>query len=367
MPIISGVEDLLNTAGGENLPDSEQEQDELFEHHRLVVEKGHILLRIDKYLVNRLANISRNRIQTAAEAGSILVNSKPVKSNYRIKPNDVISIVLSHPPREIELYPDDIPLDIVYEDEWLLVINKSPGLVVHPAFGHYRGTLVNAVLHHLYPELNGKPVPSESVRPGLVHRIDKNTSGLIVLTKTEVALTNLAKQFFDRTINRKYNALVWGTFNEEGGTVTGHVGRNLTDRKIMDVFPDGEHGKHAVTHYKVLENLGYISLVECKLETGRTHQIRVHMKHIGHPLFSDDTYGGDKILKGTVFSKYRQFVENCFEIMPRQALHAKSLGFIHPATGKEMYFETDLPADFSAVLEKWRNYGANDFGKNDTD
>ncbi len=348
--MISNDEDL-----DKDLP-SDQEQDELYEHHRLVVENGQAQTRIDKYLFNRMANTSRNRIQNAAEAGSILVNKKNVKSSYKIKPGDVISIVLAHPPRDIELYPDDIKLDIVYQDDDLFIINKPPGLVVHPAYGNYRGTLINALVHYMYPELKDKPIKADSVRPGLVHRIDKNTSGLIVVAKNEKALTHLAKQFFDRTIVRRYNALVWGDFQEEEGTVTGNLARSLSDRKIMDVFPEGLHGKHAVTHYKVLERFGYVSLVECKLETGRTHQIRVHMKYIGHSLFNDDTYGGDKILKGTVFSKYKQFVQNCFEIIPRQALHARSLGFTHPADGRKMYFETELPADFTAVLEKWRGY-----------
>lgn len=334
----------------------EREQDELFEHHRIVCDKKQSLLRIDKFLINRLQNVSRNRLQQAAEAGSVLVNGKSVKSSYKVKPDDVITIVLAHPPREIELYPDDIPLDIVYEDNDLYVINKPPGLVVHPAYGHYRGTLVNALVHRMYPELNGKPISSESVRPGLVHRIDKNTSGLIVMAKHEQALSHLAKQFFDRTIQRHYLALVWGDFTDDHGTVTGHVGRSLIDRKVMDVFPDGEHGKHAVTHYQVVERLGYVTLVQCKLETGRTHQIRVHMQHIRHPLFNDEVYGGNKILKGTVFTKYRQFVENCFELMPRHALHAKSLGFRHPADGRQMYFESELPSDFQSVLDKWRAY-----------
>lgn len=342
----------------EFLPENEQDQEELYEHHRIVVDKGQELLRVDKFLINRLANTSRNRIQLAAENGSVLVNTKPVKSSYKIKPGDVISIVLAHPPRDIELYPDPIDLDIVYEDEVLVLINKPPGLVVHPGYGNYRGTLVNALVHHMYPHLDGKPIASESVRPGLVHRIDKNTSGLIVMAKTEQALAHLAKQFFDRTIERKYIALVWGDFKEDAGTITGNVARSMSDRKIMDVYPDGLHGKHAVTHWKMLERFGYVSLIECKLETGRTHQIRVHMKYAGHPLFNDETYGGSKILKGTVFSKYRQFIENCFSLMPRHALHAKSLGFMHPVSGKYMYFESELPPDFAAVLAKWRGYAS---------
>jgi|SRR6185436_7523204 len=332
------------------------DQEELYEHHRMVVDKGQSLLRIDKFLMNRLENVTRNRIQNAAEAGSILVNSKPAKSSYKIKPGDVISIVLAHPPREVELFADNIPLEIVYEDHDLIIINKQAGMVVHPAYGNYRNTLVNALAYHFNPELGGKAIKTDNIRPGLVHRIDKNTSGLMVIAKNETAMTHLAKQFFDRSIDRKYVALVWGDFKDETGTITGNIGRNLKDRKIMDVFPDGENGKHAVTHYKVLERFNYVTIVECKLETGRTHQIRVHFKYIKHPLFNDHEYGGNKILKGTTFSKYKQFVQNCFELLPRQALHAKSLGFIHPATGKKMFFESRLPLDLEEVIEKWRRY-----------
>lgn len=332
------------------------EQDELYEHHRIVVDRGQGLLRIDKFLSNRLLNTSRNRIQNAIDVNSVLVNEKVVRSNYRVKPGDIVTIVLAHPPREIELYPDPIPLDIIYEDDQLIVINKPAGLVVHPAYGNYRGTLVNAMVHHLHPNLNEQPLSSETLRPGLVHRIDKNTSGLIVVAKTEQAMTHLAKQFFDRTIERLYLALVWGDFKEEAGTITGNVGRNLADRKIMDVFPDGDHGKHAVTHYKVVERFGYVTLVQCKLETGRTHQIRVHMKFAGHPIFNDNSYGGDRILKGTVFTKYKQFVENCFDLMPRQALHAHTLGFLHPSLNKRMHFESPLPPDFTSVIVKWSTY-----------
>lgn len=332
------------------------DQEELYEHHRIVVDKGQSLLRIDKFLMNRLEHVSRNRIQNAADAGSILVNSKPVKSSYKIKPGDVISIVLAHPPRIVELYADIIPLDIVYEDHDLIIINKQTGMVVHPAYGNYRNTLVNALAYHFNPELAGQPIKTDNIRPGLVHRIDKNTSGLMVIAKNEAAMTHLAKQFFDRTIDRKYLAMVWGDFKEEKGTITGNIGRNLRDRKIMDVFPEGNHGKHAVTHYKVAERFNYVTLVECKLETGRTHQIRVHFKYIKHPLFNDAEYGGDKILKGTTFSKYKQFVQNCFELLPRQALHAKSLGFVHPVSGKKMFFESDMPEDMMAVIEKWRKY-----------
>lgn len=332
------------------------DQEELYEHHRITVDKGQSLLRIDKFLMNRLENISRSRIQHAAEAQSILINDKPVKQSYKVKPGDVISIVLAHPPREVELYADNIPLVIVYEDDDLIIVNKPAGMVVHPAYGNYRNTLVNALAYHFNPGLEGKPVETDSLRPGLVHRIDKNTSGLLVIGKNEAAMTHLAKQFFDHTIARTYLALVWGDFKEEEGTITGNIGRNLRDRKIMDVFPEGEQGKHAITHYKISERFNYVSLMECKLETGRTHQIRVHFKYIKHPLFNDAEYGGDKILKGTTFTKYKQFVENCFAICPRQALHAKSLGFIHPATGKKMFFDSELPDDMSSVIEKWRNY-----------
>ena len=349
------VEDELEGIGEET---NEQDQDELFEHHRFVSDKNQSLLRVDKFLFNRLVNTSRNRVQSAIEAGSVLVNTKIVKPSYKVKPGDVVSVVLAHPPREIELYADDIPLDILYEDDDLFIINKQPGLVVHPAYGHYRGTLVNALVHRMYPDLLDQPIAAESVRPGLVHRIDKNTSGIIVVAKHEQALSNLAKQFFDRTTNRLYVALVWGDFKEDEGTITGNVGRNLADRKVMDVFPDGDLGKHAVTHYKVLERFGYVTLIQCKLETGRTHQIRVHMKYIGHPLFNDASYGGERILKGTVFTKYKQYIENCFTLIPRHALHAKSLGFAHPKDGKPMFFDSELPEDFTAVLDKWRQYAA---------
>jgi 23S rRNA pseudouridine1911/1915/1917 synthase len=332
------------------------EQEELYEHHRIVVDRGQSMLRIDKYLMMRLEAVSRNRIQNAADAGSILVNGKPSKPSYKVKPGDIITIVLAHPPREIEIIAEDIPLEIIYEDQDLIIVNKHAGLVVHPGYGNYTGTLVNALAYHFHPEMLGKSIEAESSRPGLVHRIDKNTSGLVVISKNEKALTHLAKQFYDRTIKRRYVALVWGDFDTEEGTVTGHIGRNQTDRKSMEVYPDGDHGKHAVTHYKVLERLGYLTLVECRLETGRTHQIRVHMKYIGHPLFNDETYGGKRILKGTTFAKYKLFVERCFEMIPGQALHARSLGFIHPSTGKEMYFEAPLPEGFASLVEKWKNY-----------
>jgi 23S rRNA pseudouridine1911/1915/1917 synthase len=331
----------------------QEEGEELFEHYRYVVDKGQSQIRIDKWLFNKLVNISRNKIQDAADAGNILVNEKEVKSNYKVKPNDVVTIVFDYPPREIEIIAEDIPLDIVYEDEEIMVINKKPGMVVHPSYGHYSGTLVNALAFHLkdHPMFD-----LEDQRPGVVHRIDKNTSGILLVAKTEQSKANLSKQFYDRTINRKYIAMVWGNFPEKEGTITGHIGRNLKNRKIMHVFPTGEFGKHAVTHYKVIEHFDYVSLLECKLETGRTHQIRAHMSYIRHPLFNDDEYGGDQILKGTTFTKYKQFVQNCFAICPRQALHAKSLEFVHPKTGELMFFDSILPEDMTLLIEKWRNY-----------
>ena len=327
--------------------------EELFEHHRIVVDKGQQIMRIDKYLVNRMVNTSRSKIQAAAEAGNILVNEQTVKSNYKIKPEEVISIVLPHPPRDTEILPEDIPLDIVFEDEHILVINKTAGLVVHPGVGNYTGTLINA-LYYYFRDL---PLfQTGDMRPGLVHRLDKNTSGILLIAKTELSLNRLAKQFYDRTTSRKYLALVWGSLDEEEGRIEGHIGRDLKDRKKMTVFSDGSQGKPAVTHYKLLERLGYLSLVECQLETGRTHQIRVHFKHIRHPLFNDETYGGDQILKGTTFTKYKQFVQNCFQVLPRHALHAKSLGFEHPATGEKMFFDSELPEDMTQVIAKWRRY-----------
>ena len=327
--------------------------EELFEHHRIVVDKGQQVMRIDKYLVNRMVNTSRSKIQAATEAGNILVNEQAVKSNYKIKPEEVISIVLPHPPRDTEILPEEIPLDVVFEDEHILVINKNAGLVVHPGVGNYTGTLINA-LYYYFRDL---PLfQTGDMRPGLVHRLDKNTSGILLIAKTEFALNRLARQFYDRTTSRKYMALVWGSIDEEEGRIEGHIGRDPKDRKKMTVFPDGSQGKPAVTHYKLLERLGYLSLVECQLETGRTHQIRVHFKHIRHPLFNDETYGGDQILKGTTFTKYKQFVQNCFQVLPRHALHAKSLGFTHPATGEEMFFDSELPDDMTRVIEKWRRY-----------
>lgn len=327
--------------------------EELFEHHRIVVDKGQQVMRIDKYLVNRMVNTSRSKIQAAAAAGNILVNEQAVKSSYKIKPEEVISIVLPHPPRDTEILPEDIPLDVVFEDEHILVINKNAGLVVHPGVGNYTGTLINA-LYYYFRDL---PLfQTGDMRPGLVHRLDKNTSGILLIAKTELSLNRLAKQFYDRTTSRKYLALVWGSLDEEEGRIEGHIGRDIKDRKKMTVFSDGSQGKPAVTHYKLLERLGYLSLVECRLETGRTHQIRVHFKHIRHPLFNDDTYGGDQILKGTTFTKYKQFVQNCFQVLPRHALHAKSLGFEHPATGEKMFFDSELPEDMTQVIEKWRRY-----------
>lgn len=329
------------------------DQQELYEHHRFRVDPGQSLLRIDKYLFSKLENVSRTRIQNAANAGNILVNNKSIKPNYKVRPNDLVQIVLPNPPREVELIAENIPLNIVYEDDDVIVVNKEPGMVVHPAYGNFTGTLVNALMWHFrdLPLFN-----SGELRPGLVHRIDKNTSGILVLAKNEPALNRLSKQFFDRTTDRKYVALVWGRPDPEEGTITGHVGRNIRDRKIMQVFPDGSQGKHAVTHYRVIEDFSYVSVVECKLETGRTHQIRVHFSHIKHPLFNDEEYGGDRILKGTTFSKYQQFVKNCFEILPRQALHARSLAFNHPVTGKRLSFDSELPEDMKKVIEKWRSY-----------
>lgn len=331
-----------------------EESEEMFEHHRFVADKGQEVMRIDKFLLDRIPNTSRNKIQNAAKDGNIIVNNEKVKPNYKVKPGDEISIVMPYPVREIELIPEDIPLDIIYEDDTVIVVNKPADLVVHPSYGHYSGTLVNALLYHF------EQLPSKTEdffgRPGLVHRLDKHTTGLLVIAKTEHALTHLSKQFFDRTTERRYNALVWGDFEEEEGTVTGNLGRSLKNRKLMTVFPDGEYGKHAVTHYKVLKRFGYVTLIECKLETGRTHQIRAHMKYIGHPLFNDLEYGGDRILKGTTFTKYKQFVKNGFSLLEGQALHAKTLGFEHPKTGEFLRFDSELPIHFQQVLEKWEVY-----------
>ncbi len=324
---------------------------ELFEHFRFDVPKGQLLLRIDKFLMNLIPNATRNKIQNAASAGDIYVNDIPVKSNYKVKPFDVIRIMLTHPPFENRVDPENIPLDIVYEDDALLLINKPAGLVVHPGHGNYTGTLVNALAYHF------ENLPkNSSERPGLVHRIDKDTTGLLVIAKTEVAMSHLAKQFEAKTTEREYIAIVWGNVKEDEGTIEGNITRHLKDRMQMSVSHDPEIGKPAITHYKVLERFGYVTLISCQLETGRTHQIRVHMKHLGHPLFNDERYGGHLILKGTTFTKYKQFIENCFKILPRQALHAKTLGFVHPVTGKILRFDTDLPQDMQDCIEKWRNY-----------
>ncbi len=333
--------------------DEKHEEGEMYENFRIVVDKGQSLLRIDKFLMARIEGASRNKIQNAAKADCILVNEKPIKPSYKVKPDDIISVLLPEPPREIEIIPQDIPLHVVYEDDDVIVIDKQPNLVVHPGYGNYTGTLLNALAFHFEGKTDAEGSP---IIPYLVHRIDKNTSGLILIAKNEMAQTYLAKQFFDHTIERKYNALVWGDFVEDEGTIEGNLGRSAKDRKVMTVFPDGDQGKHAVTHWKVKERFGYVTWVECVLETGRTHQIRAHMRYIGHPLFNDDTYGGDLILKGTTFSKYKQFIHNCFQMLPRQALHAVVLGFEHPGTKKKLFFESALPNDMASVLEKWRNY-----------
>lgn len=333
--------------------DNLEESDELYEHHRIIVDKGQALLRIDKFLMDRLPNVTRNKLQEAIRSESVQVNDKPVKVSYKVKPLDSITITLPDPPRDTDIIPENIPLNIVYEDDELLLVNKTAGMVVHPAYNNWTGTLVNALTYYLQ---NLPTSRNGEGRPGLVHRIDKDTSGLLVIAKTEYSMAFLAKQFYDHSIERTYYALVWGTPKEDEGTITGHVGRSAKDRKVMTVYPDGEYGKHAVTHYKVLRKFKYVTLVQCNLETGRTHQIRAHMKYLGHPLFSDTTYGGDKILQGQQNSSYKAFVENAFKIMPRQALHAKSLGFVHPVTKEFLQFNSELPADFTAVLEKWSLY-----------
>ena len=332
---------------------TENEEQELFENFRFVVDKGQETMRLDKYLQMRIEGVSRTKVQAAAKASCVIVNDKPAKSNYKIKPLDVISVLLPTPPREIEILPENIPFNIVYEDDDVLVIDKQAGLVVHPGYGNFTGTLLNALAYY-YEGKKGKD--GEPITPFLVHRIDKDTSGLLLIAKNEESQVVLAKQFFEHTIERKYNALVLGDFAEDSGTIDGNLARSTKDRRIMAVYDDPEIGKHAVTHWKVLERFGYVTLIECVLETGRTHQIRAHLKHIGHPLFNDVMYGGDQILKGTTFSKYKQFVTNCFQMLPRQALHALILGFEHPTTHKQMHFESPLPEDMASVVEKWRRY-----------
>lgn len=345
-------------SNGEERIDAEEggEEQELYEHHRVVCDKGQSLMRLDKFLFERLPSISRNRIANAARAELVRVNGKPQKPSYKVKPFDDISMVLPWPVREVELVPENIPLKVLFEDDHILVIDKQPGLVVHPGHGNWTGTLVNALMFHFGQQ--PKKVGEMEARPGLVHRLDKNTSGVMVVGKTEQATTHLADQFFHRTNDRRYLALVWGDLSEEEGTIEGHIGRSLKDRTVMQVFPDGEHGKPAITHWKVVERFVYVTLVECKLETGRTHQIRAHMRWIGHQLFNDPEYDGDRVVKGTVFTKYKQFVMNAFELCPRQALHAAVLEIDHPVTHKRMRFESPLPADMEAVIAKWRKYAA---------
>lgn len=343
----------------EDIDSEDSASDDLYEHYRFVADPKQKPVRIDKFLMDRMLKTSRNRIQNAIHAGAIKVDDKEVKPNFKIKPGQVVTLVLSNPPHEpAEIIPQNIPLDIRYEDDDVMIIYKPAGMVVHPGVGIYEGTLVNALVYYFKNYKLPTKEGNFDDRPGLVHRIDKDTSGLLLIAKNEAAMTHLAKQFFDHTIERKYVALVWGEPAEDEGVIDSPVGRDPKNPVLIRVFEEGEGGKHAVTRFKVLERLYYVSLVECQLETGRTHQIRVHMKSKGHPLFADHRYGGDRIVKGTVFTKYRQFVENCFKIMPRQALHARSLGFVHPVTGKNMYFECDLPEDFEAVLDKWRNYVA---------
>ncbi len=336
-----------------NQQEEEDEEISLFEHHRIVIDNGQEALRIDKFLMDRIANVTRNRLQNAIDSEFIRVNDKPIKANYKVRPADVITILMPEPPREDLVLPENIPLNIVYEDDSLLIVNKEAGMVVHPAHSNWSGTLVNALAYHLQ---NLPTSQNGTGRPGLVHRIDKDTSGLLVIAKTETAMSHLAKQFYDHSIERTYYALVWGEVKEDVGRIENYLGRSMKDRRIVEVYEDEMQGKKAITHYEVLKRMRYVTLIKCNLETGRTHQIRAHMKHLGHPLFNDAMYGGDKVLKGTNFTKYKQFVENCFKMMPRQALHAKSLGFVHPDTGKTIFFEADLPADFAAVLDKWEKY-----------
>lgn len=333
--------------------EADEIEGDLYAHHHIKVDAGQDLLRIDKFLMDRLPNVTRNKVQAGIKEGFVKVNGGDVKPNYKVHPGDEVVVMLPEPPRDEELVPEDIPLDIVYEDLHLLIVNKPAGMVVHPAYQNWSGTLVNALAYHFQnlPEMEGN-----EGRPGLVHRIDKDTSGLLVIAKTEKAMTGLAKQFFDHSIVRTYLALVWGVPEEVKGTIDVHVGRSLKDRRVTAAFPKGDFGKHAITHFEVVEDLRYVSLMRCNLETGRTHQIRAHMKYLGHPLFNDATYGGDTILKGTIFTKYKQFVQNCFKLMPRQGLHAKTLGFIHPITNEKIFVESKLPDDFASVLDKWRHY-----------
>lgn len=336
-------------------PEAADNNDELYERFSITIDKGQEPLRIDKFLMQRLENATRNKLQQAINTGMVLVNGKEIRPNYKIRPLDQVVIYSDMSPEQTDVQPEPIPLNIVFEDEHLMLINKPAGMVVHPGSGNYTGTLLNGVawyLKQIKPDLTEEALP----RFGLVHRIDKNTSGLLVLAKSDIAMRHLARQFFDHSISRKYVALVWGDMEQDSGTIIAHVGRHQRFRKLFEAYPEGDHGKEAITHYKVLERFGYVTLVECILETGRTHQIRVHMRYLGHPLFSDDFYGGDKIVKGTVYARYKQFVENCFAVCPRQALHAKTLGFIHPVTGKEMLFDSELPPDISEVIERWRNY-----------
>jgi 23S rRNA pseudouridine1911/1915/1917 synthase len=331
----------------------EEQDDELFEHHRIVADAKQGMVRIDKFLMARLPNVTRTKIQGGIHEGFVRVNDKDIKPSYNIRPGDVITVAFPEPPRDTEVYPENIPLNIVFEDRHLLVVNKPAGMVVHPAFQNWNGTLVNALTYHFQ---NLPEMPGNAGRPGLVHRIDKDTSGLLVIAKDEITLTGLAKQFFDHSIERTYWALVWGVPEPSEGTIDVNVGRSLKDRRVTVAFPQGDMGRNAITHYKLLQDFRYVSLVECKLETGRTHQIRAHMKYLGHPLFNDAMYGGDQVVKGTVFSKYKQFVDNCFSIIPRQALHAKTLGFIHPITKQFMQFDSEIPSDLKEVMEKWENY-----------
>ncbi|TDI72309.1 MAG: RluA family pseudouridine synthase [Bacteroidetes bacterium] len=336
------------------MEDEKQSSDDgWFEHYRLVADPKQTLIRLDKFLMDRLPNVTRNKLQEGIRQGFVKVNNTEIKPNYRVRPGDEIVVALPEPPRDTEVVPEDIELDIVYEDSDLLVVNKPPGMVVHPAYSNWTGTLVNALTFHFQ---NLPTMPDNHGRPGLVHRIDKDTSGLLVIAKTELSMTRLARQFYDHSIERSYTALVWGLLENETGTIDVNLGRSLKDRRITTAFPAADYGRRAVTHYQVIKSLRYVTLLNCQLETGRTHQIRAHLKYLGHPLFNDAQYGGDRILKGTVFSKYKAFVGNCFKMLPRQALHAKSLGFVHPTTEKFMRFDSELPEDFQELLSKWESY-----------